>query len=253
MTLDLSALGVFCLVLARTSAWVMAAPVFGVRGSGALGRLALALALSVFLTPLAAPAAALPADTVPFALTVGGQVLVGLALGWATGLLLHAFEIAGHAIDLSSGFSVGALLDPVTGAQAAVFSRFANLCFVALFFATEAHQTVIEGFARSFQAVPAGHLPVVEAATVAGAGRAVGALLVAALEIGAPVLGALFLTEVVLAVAARFAPQANVFVIGLPLRVLVTLLAMGSLLVLLPGRLAVLVEGSVRLGGRLFG
>jgi flagellar biosynthetic protein FliR len=253
MAVDLTLLGVFVMVLARTAAWVMAAPVFGVRGAGAVGRLGLAVALSVFLAPLVAERAAVPADTVPFALAAAGQVVVGLALGWATGLLLHAFEVAGHAIDLSSGFSVGTLLDPVNGAQAAVFSRFANMLFIVLFFATESHQTVLEGFARSFVAVPPGAFPAVGAGVAEGLGRAVGTLLLAALEVGAPVLGALFLTEVALAVAARFAPQANVFVIGLPAKVLVTLLAMGSALVLLPGRVAVLVEGSVRLGARVLG
>lgn len=253
MALDLTILGAFLMVLARTSAWVMAAPVFGVRGAGALGRLGLSLALSVFLAPLVAEKAAIPADTIPFVLAAAGQVLVGLALGWATGLLLHAFEVAGHAIDLSSGFSVGTLLDPVSGAQAAVFSRFANLLFIVLFFATDSHQTVVEGFVRSFEAVPAGQFPALGAGAVEGLGRAVGTLLLAALEVGAPVLGALFLTEVVLAVAARFAPQANVFLIGLPAKVLVTLLAMGSALVFLPGRVALLVEGSVRLGARLLG
>lgn len=256
MAVDLTLLGAFLMVLARTSAWVMAAPVFGVRGAGALGRLGLSLALSVFLAPLVAREAAIPADTVTFVAVAAGQIVVGLALGWVTGLLLHAFEVAGHVIDLSSGFSVGTVLDPVSGAQAAVFSRFANLLFIVLFFATGSHETVLEGFVRSFRAVPAGHLPLLGGASGSvpgGVGSAVGMLLVAALEVGGPVLGALFLTEVVLAVAARFAPQANVFLIGLPAKVLVTLLAMGSALVLLPGRVTGLVEASVRLGQRFLG
>lgn len=255
MAVDITLLGTFLMVLARTSAWVMAAPVFGIRGAGAPGRLGLSLALSVFLTPLVAPHASVPADTVPFVAVAAGQIVVGLALGWVTGLLLHAFEVAGHLIDLSSGFSVGTILDPVSGVQAAVFSRFTNLLFVVLFFATGSHETVLEGFVRSFQAVPAGHLVLFGGGTdvPGGVGGAVAVLMVAALEVGAPVLGALFLTEVVLAVAARFAPHANVFLVGLPAKVLVTLLAMGSALVFLPGRVTSLVEASVRLGQRLVG
>jgi flagellar biosynthetic protein FliR len=251
VTLDVSLVGVFLLVLARTSAWVMAAPVFSTKGIASLGRLALAIALSLFLAPLAVGHATVPDTEIGFALVAGGQILVGLALGWATGLLMHAFEVAGSAIDTASGFSVGALLDPMSGVQSSTFSRFTNLLFVTLFFASNAHHVVLEGFTRSFQAVPADKFPAINGDALLGLGHAVTGLILAAIEIGAPVLGALFLTEVALAVAARFAPQANVFMIGLPLKVLVTLLAMGTALVWLPTRLSGLVDTAVRTGAGL--
>src|SRR5581483_7910855 len=107
MNLDLAVVAAFVLVLARTSAWVVAAPVFSARGLSSIGR----LALSLFLAPLVVSGHTLPTDVAPFAGLVLGQVLVGLLLGWATGLLLHAFEAAGTAIDTASGLSIGSLLD----------------------------------------------------------------------------------------------------------------------------------------------
>ena len=78
-------------------------------------------------------------------------------------------------------------------------------------------------------------------------------ILLAALEIGAPVLGALFLTEVALALTSRFVPQANVFAVGLPVKVLVALLAVGSALVFFPARLTGLLDHSLRTGAGLLG
>lgn len=250
MTLDLTLAAAFVLVLARTSAWVVAAPVFSARGVSAVGRLALALALSIFLAPVAATAADIPSDIGPFAGLILGQVVVGLVLGWATGLLLHAFEAAGTAIDMSSGLSMGSLLDPITGTPAAVFARLSNMVFLALLFATNAHHALIEGFVRSFQAIPVDRFPVVGGSALA-AGHAVTGVLLAALEIGAPVLGALFLTEVALALVSRFVPQANVFAVGLPVKVLVALLAVGGALVLFPARLTGLLDSSLRTGAGL--
>jgi hypothetical protein len=77
---------------------------------------------------------------------------------------------------------------------------------------------VVGGFVRSFEAVPVTQLPIFEADSVAMAATAMADLLLAALEIAAPTLGALLLAEVALAFAARFAPQANIFMIGLPLK-----------------------------------
>jgi flagellar biosynthetic protein FliR len=246
--LDVTVAAGFMLSLARTSAWVMAAPVFGSRGMGSVGRLALALALSIFLAPLAAKDTAVPTDIVLFAMTMIGQVLVGLMLGWATGLIVNAVEAAGAAIDLAGGFTIASLIDPFTGNQSALFARFANLVFVTLLFASNAHELLMTGFVRSFDAIPADQFPVLGAETLAGAARAVGLLLVVALEIGAPVLGVLFLTEVALGMAARFAPQANVFMLGMPLKALITFGATGAALVFLPGRIGDLVRQSIDLG-----
>lgn len=254
MTLSIPVAVSFMLVLARSSAWVMSAPIFSAHGIAGLGRLAMALSLSIFLAPIQAERMGeVPGDLIPFVILLVGQVLVGLLLGWATGILLRAFEAAGAMIDLSSGFSLGAIIDPLSGTQSAVFARFANMLFVTLLVATGAHLVLIQGFVRSFDALPAGAgLSLGEGAAVALTG-AVGGLLLAAIEIGAPVLGVLFLTEVVLAVAARFAPQANVFLVGLPLKVGVALLAMGTALIYLPAHLEGLVESSLRLGSRVLG
>lgn len=248
MEIDIAVAGGFMLSLARTSAWVMAAPVFGSRGMGSIGRLALALALSMFLAPLAARDASIPSDIVVFAMTMVGQAIVGLLLGWATGLVVHAVEAAGAAIDLAGGFTIASLIDPLTGNQNALFARFANLVFVTLLFASNAHELLLTGFVRSFDAIPADQFPVLGADTLAGAAKAVGLLLVVALEIGAPVLGVLFLTEVALGLAARFAPNANVFMLGMPLKALITFTATGAALLFLPGRIGDLVRQSIDLG-----
>lgn len=248
MTLDATLVAAFVLVLARTSAWVIAAPIFSAKGLSSIGRLAMAISLSVFLAPLVVSGRTLPTEIGPFAGLVFGQVLVGLILGWATGLLLHAFEAAGTAIDTASGLSVGSILDPVTGTPTAVFARLTNIVFLALLFATNAHHALIEGFAGSFQAVPIDRFPVLGETGALAAGHAVTGILLAALEIGAPVLGALFLTEVALALTSRFVPQANVFAVGLPAKVLVALLAFGSALVFFPTRLTGLLDSALRTG-----
>lgn len=253
MTVDLTLAAGFVLILARTSAWVMAAPVFSARGLSSVGRLALAIALSIFLAPLAASGLHVPTDIGPFAGLILGQVVVGLVLGWATGLLLHAFEAAGTAIDTASGLSMGSILDPVTGTPSAVFARLTNMVFLALLFATNAHHSLIQGFVRSFDAVPVDRFPALGGDGALAAASAVTGILLAALEIGAPVLGALFLTEVALALMSRFVPQANVFVVGMPVKVGVALLAVGSALVFFPARLTGLLETSLRTGAGLLG
>ncbi len=232
-----AALLTFLLVLARTGSWVLTAPVFGSRGVAGVGRLAVAVALSLFLTPLV-QTGPLPADLAGFAAAALAQVGIGIALGFLTGLLFTAFEVAGSLADLSSGFSYAQILDPLSGQPAAAFSRLFAMAFSALLFATDAYQSVLSGFVGSFRALPLSHLPSLSAGAAATLGSAVTQVVASAIQIAAPLLGVLFLTDVALSLASRFVPQANAMATALPVKTLVALTAAGATFALLPGQLA---------------
>ena len=55
-----------------------------------------------------------------------------------------------------------------------------------------------------------------------------GRMMIAAIEMAMPALAALFIAEVVLGIAARFAPQSNVFLIGLPVKLFAALASIGA-------------------------
>jgi len=241
----------FMLVLARTSSWVVAAPVLSSRGMSSIGRLAVAVALALFVTPL------VPRDHIPNALpaylaAAGAQVMIGLALGFLTNLLFTAFDVAGSLTDLAGGFSYAAIVDPLSGQPAALFSRLFTMCFSALFFVTDAHLTVVGGFVSSFQALPVDKLPSFDAGAAATLAHAVTQVLLSAFQVAAPLLGVLFLTDVALGLAARFVPQANAIQLALPAKTLVALTTAGAVLALLPHSLASLVGPANDLPGGVF-
>lgn len=234
MELDTAVVTVFVLSLARTSAWVAVSPLFSANGIAGVGRLAFAIALAATATPLSMDGPPPPDNLYLFLAVLLGQVALGLVLGWLTSLALAIFQSAGAIIDMTSGFSIAALLDPTTGSQTAVMGRLFSMVFVALFFATNAHLVVVSGFVRTFQSSPPTTVPLLDSDSVAVAATSLSDLMLASLEIAAPVLGALLLAEVALALAARFVPQANVFMIGLPLKMGIALAVVGSSLIFMP-------------------
>ena len=248
MILETVDVTVFVLALARTSAWVFASPLFSTAGLASVGRLAFAISLAMLAVPVSAAAPAPPTELLAFVTVALGQVALGILLGWVTGLALAIFQSAGSVIDLTSGFSMAAILDPATGSQAAVMARIFGLAFAALFFATNAHLVVVRGFVRTFQATPVTEVPLLDASSVAMAAQALSDLMLAALEIAAPTLGALLLAEVALAFAARFAPQANVFMLGLPVKLALALVIGGASLVFLPTYAETVVERVTEMG-----
>lgn len=214
--------------LARAGGFVMASPVFN--RLPVTGRMALSMALGLALArPLAQP------PTINFLLSsVVANLAVGLLLAFLTGLLFHAFEIAGGIVDFTSGLSVATLFDPLTGTQNGVFGRTFSLGATALIFVSGADRLLITALDLTTDAVPLGGGLAFPTAAPDFVTDTMSQLFVLAVEIALPAIGALFLIELVLALGARFAPQANVFILGLPAKMMAALTAVSIVILAFP-------------------
>ncbi len=113
----------------------------------------------------------------------------------------------------------------MNNSQVAIFGRFYELLAVTLLFTTNAYLLLVDGWFRSFKVVPANGLAVEDVSNVLT--KNLGQFFIAAIEVAGPVLGCLFLAEVVLGVLSRAAPSLNVFALAFPLRVVIALIAVG--------------------------
>jgi flagellar biosynthetic protein FliR len=160
-----------------------------------------------------------------------------------TQLLVGAISTAGSLVDLFAGYSLAAVYDPLSDHTAATFGRMYELVGATLLFTTNAHIVLVNGFFRSFDAIPAG---AVTPATVSKLlTDNLGVFLVAAIEVAGPVLACLFLAELTLGLLARAAPSLNVFSLAFPLRVGVALLVVAVALPLIAPALGNLVHAAV--------
>ena len=252
MTLALSTdlvLG-FVLAVVRASAWLVVSPPFNTRMFPTQAKIAFAVALAIPVTPEVAATAPSP-ELGPLVVATLLQVGAGLTLGFITQLIFAAVQAAGELIDLVAGFTIAATYDPFTNANQAVFGRFYQLLAIALLFAIDGHIMLVRGFLDSFAAMPSG-APDFENLSELLIDN-LGMFFLAALEIAAPILGALFLTEVALGLLAKAAPQMNVFVLGFPIKILLSLLLVGITLPLMPSVVDNLVRTAVRTGAAAMG
>jgi flagellar biosynthesis protein FliR len=240
----------YVLAIVRTAAWLAVAPPFNTRMVPAPAKVGLAIALAVPVAPEVARTAPAP-EVGPLVMATLLQVAVGLSLGFVVQIVFAAVQAAGELVDLFAGFTIAATYDPFTNANQAVFGRFYQLLATALLFATGGHLLLVHGLLDSFAAVPAGmpDLDVTSGELI----DALGLFFVSALEIAAPLLGALFLTEVALGLLSKAAPQMNVFTLGFPVKILLTLLLAGLALPLLPDAVGGLVGAATRSGTAVVG
>lgn len=206
-------------VLARLSSAITVAPFFGARGVPAQAKIGLALLLSLVVLPLQrTPVPPPPANLLLFATVVGSEVMVGLALGVGVMLVINALEMGAALIGVQIGFSLGSVIDPLTGAQSGAIEQFYRLVATLAFFAVNGHHLVISALVLSFRVVEAGSADL----TLIAGERAVpffASLFVIALRVALPVVVALILADLALGMLGRAVPQLNVLVVGLPVKV----------------------------------
>jgi flagellar biosynthetic protein FliR len=224
----------FFLVLARVTPLFILAPLFSSKMLPARVRGIIAVAISVGLTPVALHGQTIPSSPMPVAAAIVIQLLVGLAFAFAIGAVFAAVDAAGHLVDNGSGFSFGATVDPINGNQGGTFTSLYGLVGTAIFLAIGGDAWTLRGLTRTFTLVPLGKAPKLTA-MVAGAESAFASIFVSALEVAAPVMLALLITDVAFGMVSRVVPQLNVFGVGFPMKVGVALLVVGVSLPFLGG------------------
>jgi flagellar biosynthetic protein FliR len=249
--LDERSLLIFLLVLARLSGLMLVVPFLGHRNVPVMVKAAVVLVLTVVTAPLAALPAEVKGLDIDFALRVAFEVLVGLLIGYIFLAVFMAVTMAGQFIDFELGFGLAQVFDPSFGYGASILSRFYYLLALVVFLLSDGHHLIVLALAGSYRIFPMGSLSFPVAAPSAVLGVLSDVFLVA-LKVGAPVIGALFVADVVFGIVARAVPQMNVFVIGFPLKILLGLAAVAITLPFTVGFMGGLVSGLGSLLARAF-
>jgi flagellar biosynthesis protein FliR len=240
----------FVLVLGRVGPLFVLGPLFALRMIPIRVRVIVAVALAVGLAPVALGDGRVPTDMAPFVELLLKEILVGLAFAFAIGVVIYALQVAGAFLDLFMGFSLGGLVDPLTGVNSTVIAQFYAMLGLLVFVAIGGEAFVIQGLARTYDVVPLADMPSL-ASLVGTVDHAFVNLFRSALEVVAPVLIAVTITDAAFGIVTRVVPQLNVLSVGFPAKIAVGLVVLAASLPFLGGWLGEHLESAMRaaLGG----
>lgn len=208
----------FLLVWMRLLGLFLIAPVFNSR----LIPIPVKVGLS-FMIALVMALVILPVDSQwqfdgRFFLALFSEIVLGLVLGLVAGLILSCVQIAGEIIDFQMGFSYVNIVDPLSNLGVSVMGQFYFVLTTIYYLGVGGHRLSLLGLARSFELVPLGTFAVREEMAYSFIDL-VGEVTVIGIQVGAPIIVALFLSNFTLAILSRAIPQMNVFIVGLPLNI----------------------------------
>lgn len=200
----------------RILALVTSSPLFGARGIPASVKIGLSLALTIMVAPVLQPMPNVSPASAQGLFILVDQLLIGVAMGLAIRVVISAVEMAGHIMGLQMGLGFATFFDPQNSTQIPVVGQFLGLVAMLLFLSINGHLMVIAALVDSFRLLPVGLYPLSSGAwqTLVLWGSEVfrGGVL-----ISMPVVAALMMTNIALAVLNRAAPALNIFTVGFPL------------------------------------
>ena len=226
MVLSVGQIQIFLMILARVGGLFIETPVFSARGIPTLAKITIALWLAAafwFTIPVASTAALPMGLMILFMIK---EVLIGFMIGFMCFLLFNGIQGAGDIIDLQMGLSVATTLDPIFGAVVTIIGRLAFMMATLIFLIIDGHHMLIRALHASFTILPLGgsltFSPSFVFQIIDGGAR----MWLIAIQLSAPIVLVIFLSDFAFGIVSRVAPQVNVFMLGFQVKPALGLIAL---------------------------
>lgn len=224
----------FLFIVTRVSAFVFTAPFFSFGSIPRQFKIAFTLIFSTLLYLTLPSVPVTYPGVIGFSLMVMSEALAGALLGYFTNIVMTILNFTGRLIDMEIGFAMVTMYDPVFKVDTSVTGNLYNYFVIILLLVNDFHHYFLRAFVDAFKVVPIGRA-VISANTVNVITYFLGNYFMIAIRLMLPIYATMLLVNVVLGVMAKVAPQMNMFVVGIQLKLLGGLVVMILMMSMLPG------------------
>jgi flagellar biosynthesis protein FliR len=163
-----------------------------------------------------------------FVLALGSECVLGFTLSMAVVLPMAALGFSARVLDMQSGVAAASLFNPASHADQSLAGTAVQWTGMLVFFALGMHLLLMQGMVASIDLVPLGSGGMLVSPQVLL--DKLSSQFMLGLMVSAPALLGLFAIDLVSAYASRSMPQANIYFLSLPIKVVaVFVLLAGSL------------------------
>lgn len=214
----------FLLILIRLTVFITVSPGFSHKSFPTTSKLVLAVGLAL---PIVGAVQGFDSALTfsLFLMIAVKEILLGLAIGYITLLFFTTFEVAGSFVDFQVGFSMGKLYDASLGVNASFYGKIYYWISIIIFFFANIHHQVIRSLVKSFEWAPLEQLSF-NYMGVEGIVHLFSQMFETAVMLAIPLIIVAILSELTLALISRTVPQINVLILGMPMKILVSLVFM---------------------------
>lgn len=208
----------FLLILVRTSGIFFISPFFSSQNVPNTMKIGLTLLLSSILTFTLEINPEIQGSLL--VVLIIKELMVGIIIGFISYLFFSTFYVMGQIVDMNIGFGMVNVIDPQNRIQVPLMGNFYYILAFLLLLSVNGHHVIINALVDSYEYIPIGVfkfkmdigyfiLDIVSQIFTTG------------FKLSVPVVAIIFLLDLLLGVLVRTIPQMNVFVVGLPLKIII--------------------------------
>jgi flagellar biosynthetic protein FliR len=225
MTISLqSVLSAALFIGLRVSGLVLFAPFFGHTAIPMRIKACLVMLLVILLYPALSPGLA---NRQISAMSIGSEMIIGLAVGLTTNAVFEAAMFAGQILSVQMGYSLVNIIDPTSQIESTVMSVFHQTIAMLIFLHFGVHHWILRAVIHSFDYLPAGDValtgPIVFTVL-----KIFASVMHLGLQIAAPVLSATIATDFALGMLSKASPQLPLMMLGPSLKSLMGLVVLSA-------------------------
>ena len=214
---------IFVLILARIIGLLIIIPIIGGNTIPSIAKIGFAMAISgIIYSSGNITEVVIYNDTIlGYTLIILKEFGIGLIIGFIVLIVFNIVYLTGHFTDQQLGFSMANVFDPMTNAQVPITGNLYYFLLCALFILNKGHYMFINAIFYSYKALPIGK------ALILNNGNLLKIMMESMVQffavgtlIALPIIGLILIMDVSLGVLVKTVPKMNVFVVGMPLKVL---------------------------------
>jgi len=244
---------VMILVFTRIASMFSVVPIFGAKNTPVITKIGLIFFISLIIVPLQYDNFNIEIDTfLQFGQYIFVEGIVGFSMGLVTLIILNTFYLAGALVDRNIGFAMVSVISAQDESQLPVSANLYYIFALMIFITTNFHHKLIEAVVDSYTTFPIGTNPLVRL-IVFDYIEVLQFTFVMGFKMAAPFILTVLIANLLLGLLAKAMPGMNVFVIGMPLKILVGLFLFSVLLGSYPDFIILIFEEMMKYIYRLLG
>ncbi|BBF42971.1 flagellar biosynthesis protein FliR [Lachnospiraceae bacterium KM106-2] len=223
----------YLLVLVRMSGFIFSAPIFSLGNIPRKYKVGISVIFTIIVCSVIPYEKLSYSGTIGFAGLVTKELLVGVIIGYMANICSHILTFSGNIIDMEIGFSMMQELNPLTKVQTTITGRLYSTFVTLIMLTTYFHHYLIKAIVSTYTLIPLGKVSY-KGNLYTLMTKFIVDFFVIGFRIVLPVFACILIVNIVLGILARVAPQMNMFVIGMQLKVFVGLIVIFVVINMLP-------------------
>jgi flagellar biosynthesis protein FliR len=233
MTFTLENFEAFLLIFVRITGFVFTAPFFSLRNVPNRVKIGLSIFMAAILfytVPYTSPEYESVMD---YSIIIIKEALAGAIMGFFANIAYQILSFAGQMIDTEVGFSMINEIDPTSQVQTTITANLYGYMILLIMLITNLHHYFIRAIIDSFQIIGLGEV-VINTNIYKLMITFITDYFIIGFRIVLPVFAAILVVNTILAILVKIAPQMNMFVIGMQLKIFVGLFVMILIIDMVP-------------------